>query len=129
MKKELEYAVNFVGTIIQKHHGISGEQVVVFKEALSQNLREKIGKCWYPNNPIQGNAKRAITNLQNSAQVDVCLQKAAISAGILDIRSLLPVDFILWIDPHTVSYCCGEYGNTFTIYDGSKEVIFTDNKV
>ena len=77
---------------------------------------------------MQGSARRAITNLQNTSQVDVCLQKAAIQAGILDIRSLLPADFVLWIDPQSVSYRCGDHGNTFTIYDGSKKVVFSDNK-
>ena len=52
MQKEIEYAVNFLATIIQKH-GITSDQVSVFKQALTLNLKEKIGKCWYPAQPIQ----------------------------------------------------------------------------
>eukprot|EP00834_Sanchytrium_tribonematis_P002847 NODE_96_length_20709_cov_1.429161.p16 type:complete len:130 gc:universal NODE_96_length_20709_cov_1.429161:16079-16468(+) len=128
MQKEIDYAINFISTIIQKH-GISQEQLSVFRSELSQLLKEKIGTVgWYVNSPEQGSARRAITNLQSTSHVDVCLQKAAIQANILDIRSLLPADFILWIDPMSVSYRCGDHGNVFTIYDGTKQVVFSDNK-
>eukprot|EP00835_Amoeboradix_gromovi_P005056 NODE_441_length_8548_cov_0.413185.p5 type:complete len:146 gc:universal NODE_441_length_8548_cov_0.413185:2368-1931(-) len=101
MQKEIDYAVNFLATIIQKH-GITVDQVSIFKQILTLSLKKKVEKCWYPNNPIQGSARRAITNLQNNSQVDALLQHAALQAGILDIRALLPSDFVLWIDPHSV---------------------------
>ena len=77
---------------------------------LSQRLQERLQKSWYPQQPMRGSSFRAIKVL--GGRLDPILR--------LDRKysySMLPSEFVLWIDPSSVTLKLRDEDNVHTIWN------------
>lgn len=106
---EVDIAVMFFISLMQKqqvHEAIVWEN---FSNRLSEELRIKFKGHWYPETPDKGSGYRCIR--VNSITPDWLVQRVAIDCGISTIRENLPAELTVWIDPGEVSYRIGEEGS------------------
>lgn len=116
MKDEVRSAVNFLQKQLDTNPSLSNAQTKNFRDILERLVTEKFQNRWHPNKPLKGNAYRCI-NVERT-HIDPLLVKAAENAGIslLDVMSLFPDGFALWIDPDDVSVRFGTRGSICPIY-------------
>ncbi|KAI8367521.1 uncharacterized protein BYT42DRAFT_617945 [Radiomyces spectabilis] len=115
MHIEIAQAVDFFGRLLNTkidHDGLSR-----FKEELAIILKQRFADHWDPQQPFRGNGYRAINNF--NGLLDPVLGKAAEQAKVsaASIHTNLPRDFVLWIDPFSVSYRVGDHGNIMTLFE------------
>ncbi|KAH9525283.1 transducer of ERBB2 [Bulinus truncatus] len=101
-------------------------RVDLFGEELEIGLKDKFQGHWYPEQPSKGSGYRCLKG--NGDEVDPVVVVAAIKAGldIVEVRSYLPEDLTLWIDPSEVSYKIGEKGPVKILYSDRKDEDGTD---
>lgn len=81
---------------------LSPEQASLFKDNLSNKLHEKYRGHWCIENPLRGNAFRAI--LFDETTCDRVLSNAAQSSFISQFERRLPAEaVVMWVDPGSVS--------------------------
>jgi len=116
MKEEVRSAVNFLKKQLDTRPSLSNEQTKNFSDILERLVTKKFQNHWHPNKPLKGNAYRCIN--VDRTHVDPVLVKAAEEASIslLDVMSLFPDGFALWIDPDDVSIRFGTRGSICPIY-------------
>eukprot|EP00794_Sanderia_malayensis_P012662 gene12662-13962_t len=116
---EIDIAVDFFLSLIQKQR--LHEDVVLenFSNRLSEELRSKFKGHWYPETPDKGSGYRCIR--VNSVKSDSLVQKIAEDTGVARIRDSLPAELTLWIDPGEVSYRIGEEGSICRHYHAATE--------
>lgn len=76
---------------------LSKDQVVFFQKTLSDVLEDKYTSHWYIDDPERGSAFRSI--IHDNRTVDHVLLEAAAKAKIPNVKSRLPSDVIMWVDP------------------------------
>ncbi|KAG2209369.1 hypothetical protein INT46_002612 [Mucor plumbeus] len=115
MHIEIAQAVEFLGRLLQSK--VDQEVVTKFKETLSELLKVRFEDHWDPQQPYRGNGYRALSNF--NGQLDPILTEACMKASIqpTSIHAHLPRDFVLWIDPFSVSYRVGDHGNIMTLFE------------
>ncbi|KAI8646144.1 hypothetical protein BD408DRAFT_410743 [Parasitella parasitica] len=115
MHIEIAQAVEFLGRLLQAK--VDQQTVTKFKETLTELLKVHFEDHWDPQQPYRGNGYRALSNF--NGQLDPILSLACINASILpiSIHTHLPRDFVLWIDPFSVSYRVGDHGNIMTLFE------------
>lgn len=88
-----------------------------FRNALAKQLHEKFESHWDPLLPLRGNGYRSLS--LSSGRVDTVILDAAVECGIevTILRSSLPADFVMWVDPFCVSCRAGEYGSVSVIWE------------
>ncbi|KAI7901768.1 uncharacterized protein BX663DRAFT_487064 [Cokeromyces recurvatus] len=108
-------AVEFLGRLLQSK--LDQETVTKFKDKLTELLKVRFEDHWDPQQPYRGNGYRAISNF--NGQLDPILITASVQANIHHdlIQTHLPRDFVLWIDPFSVSYRVGDHGNIMTLFE------------
>ncbi|KAI8139412.1 hypothetical protein BJV82DRAFT_627174 [Fennellomyces sp. T-0311] len=115
MHMEIAQAVDFLGRLLQSKFDQS--DLLSFKHELTKVLKARFSDHWDPQHPSRGNGFRSISNL--NGQLDPVLLKAAekssVSPGLIHLN--LPRDFVLWIDPFSVSYRVGDHGNIMTLFE------------
>jgi len=120
MIPEIDSAVSFLSSIIRatiNGQSLSAEQLLLFQQSLVVAFRHRCDGHWFPERPSRGSAYRCIRIVNKSLDRD--LASAAMAAGVPEtlLRSLLPPELTLWIDPDEVSYRIGEDGSVGVIYD------------
>lgn len=110
MKLEIDTALDFLCKILNNR--VPQEQVDVFRTHLHELLQDRFEAHWHPERPIAGSGYRCIR--WEPGMQDRALLSAATKSGV-DIKSLLPSDFALWIDPNDVSARIGSYGSVFSL--------------
>ncbi|KAI7876222.1 BTG-domain-containing protein [Lichtheimia hyalospora FSU 10163] len=115
MHMEITQAADFLGRLL--HSKLDQSMLQAFKEQLADLLKQRFVDHWDPQQPYRGNAFRAISNF--NGQLDPVLVMAAEKAMIppASIHAHLPRDFVLWIDPFSVSYRVGDHGNIMTLFE------------
>ncbi|KAG2234129.1 hypothetical protein BDF21DRAFT_488931 [Thamnidium elegans] len=115
MHIEIAQAVEFLGRLLQSK--VDQEIVNTFKERLTELLKVRFQDHWDPQQPYRGNGYRALSNF--NGQLDPILTNASIQASVQPstIHAHLPRDFVLWIDPFSVSYRVGDHGNIMTLFE------------
>ncbi|KAI7892007.1 uncharacterized protein EV154DRAFT_419367 [Mucor mucedo] len=115
MHIEIAQAVEFLGRLLQSK--VDQEIVSLFKERLVELLKVRFKDHWDPQQPYRGNGYRALSNF--NGQLDPLLTQASIQASVqpTTIHLHLPRDFVLWIDPFSVSYRVGDHGNIMTLFE------------
>lgn len=112
---EVDIAVRLFVSLIKKqpqvHQAIVWEN---FSNRLSEELRLKFEGHWYPDKPEKGSGYRCIR--VNGSTPDTLVLRVAEYCGITSIRSDLPAELTLWIDPGEVSYRIGEDGSICRYY-------------
>ncbi|KAI8978418.1 hypothetical protein BDB01DRAFT_799773 [Pilobolus umbonatus] len=115
MHIEIAQAVEFLGRLLQSK--VDQGTLSKFKETLAELLKKRFEDHWDPQQPFKGNGYRALSNF--NGQLDPILSAACRRASIQSssIHVHLPRDFVLWIDPFSVSYRVGDHGNIMTLFE------------
>lgn len=138
MHIEIAQAVEFLGRLLQSK--VDQDVVGKFKETLAELLKIRFEDHWDPQQPYRGNGYRALSNFNGQldpmltegeylpahAHLALSMQytnnilfpactKASIQPST--IHAHLPRDFVLWIDPFSVSYRVGDHGNIMTLFE------------
>lgn len=114
---EVRAAVAYLGHLVQNQHASAvgtPEALRPFNDRLSLGLQQRIQRSWYPENPVKGNALRAIhwgTDMGYKDLDEVLMNALKVLPGELarftahapNAFRLLPISFTLWIDPGCVS--------------------------
>lgn len=106
MHVELQIAMNFI--ISYLYNKLPRTRVHLYGEELEKLLRVKFMGHWYPGNPAKGSAFRCVH--LNSTEIDPSFEIAALRSGldfVDDIKSNLPPELSVWVDPGEVSYVIG----------------------
>ena len=119
MHVEISVALNFV--ISYLYNKLPRRRVDLFGEELEVGLKEKFQGHWYPERPSKGSGYRCVKG--NGDGIDPVLVEAATKAGldIFEVKTYLPEDLTIWIDPSEVSYKIGERGVVKVLYSEPKE--------
>ncbi|KAI8891368.1 BTG-domain-containing protein [Backusella circina FSU 941] len=115
MHIEIAQAVEFLGRLLNSK--VDSDTISTFKERLSDLLKKRFTDHWDAQQPYRGNAYRAISNFNGQLDpiIEQACDKAACSSKV--IHAHLPRDFVLWVDPFSVSYRVGDHGNIMTLYE------------
>ncbi|KAI8072183.1 uncharacterized protein B0P05DRAFT_598167 [Gilbertella persicaria] len=115
MHIEIAQAVDFLGRLLQSK--VEQDIISRFKDMLTKLLVVRFQDHWDTHQPYRGNGFRALSNF--NGQLDPILAQAAMNAHIQPntIHVHLPRDFVLWIDPFSVSYRVGDHGNIMTLFE------------
>lgn len=116
MKVELESAANFLLNLLRLHSHIVVDQLETFRESLLLHLAKHYQAHWHPDKPFKGSGYRC---LRINHKLDPLIVKAGLTCGLGEavLKSLLPSELTLWIDPSEVSYRIGENGSICVLYD------------
>ena len=113
MDAEISVAVDFILTFL---HELPPEKLEELAHELTEVLRQRYTGHWYPDRPSKGNGYRCIN--VNQSVLDPTLQQAVkqcqLSAN--SVSRNLPENLSLWVDPHEVSYRCGDRGPVDVLY-------------
>ncbi|CAG5128172.1 unnamed protein product [Candidula unifasciata] len=125
MHVEISVAMNFF--ISYLYNKLPRRRVDLFCEELESGLKDKFRGHWYPEAPSKGSGYRCIKG--NGEEIDPVIVAAAVKAGldIVEIKSYLPEDLTLWIDPCEVSYKIGEKGQVKLLYSDRNNEDGCDN--
>ena len=90
-------------------------------EELERGLKKKFEGHWYPDKPCKGSGFRCVR--VNGEKVDPVIVSAAFECGLVleEVKSYLPEELTLWIDPSEVSYRIGEKGQVKILYSDRKD--------
>jgi hypothetical protein len=116
MYKETQIAVEFICTLLPKPI-IPEDNITSFANTLTHLLIERCRKSkWIPHTPLLGSAYRAITCFDR--RMDKLIVDAAITTNIsfCTLQTYLPKNFVIWIDPHSVSYRLRDMDNIIPLY-------------
>ncbi|GFN78456.1 protein tob1 [Plakobranchus ocellatus] len=118
MHVEISVALNFV--ISYLYNKLPRRRVDLFGEELEVGLKEKFEGHWYPDRPSKGSGYRCVKG--NGDGIDPVIIDAATKAGldIFEVKTYLPEDLTIWIDPYEVSYKIGERGVVKVLYSDRK---------
>ncbi|GAB1599165.1 serine/threonine-protein kinase phg2-like [Argonauta hians] len=119
MHVEVSVALNFI--ISYLYNKLPRRRVDMFGHELEKRMKTKFNGHWYPERPNKGSAYRCIR--VNGEKVDPDIEKAVYGSGleIGEVRSYLPSDLTLWIDPSEVSYRLSEKGAVKILYSDKKD--------
>ncbi|XP_032826092.1 protein Tob1-like [Petromyzon marinus] len=114
MQLEIQVALNFI--ISYLYNKLPRRRVNIFGEELERLLREKYRGHWYPEKPYKGSGYRCVH--VGEGAVDPIIERAARESGLAlaDVRTNLPGELSVWIDPAEVSYQIGEKGPVKVLY-------------
>ncbi|CAO3699374.1 hypothetical protein G6F70_000016 [Rhizopus microsporus] len=115
MHIEIAQAVEFLGRLLQSK--VDQDTINAFKEKLTELLKIRFQDHWDPQQPYKGNGYRAISNFNGQLDPILTLASAAVPIQPSCIHAHLPRDFVLWIDPFSVSYRVGDHGNIMTLFE------------
>lgn len=129
MKVELESAVKFIISMLRAGHRAKmvrskgnkfflEPEIEMLQMSLFAVMDRQYRNFWFPETPNRGSAYRCIRI--NKDKMDPIIAKAAASCGLSCnlIRSYLPEELTLWVDPAEVSYRIGEEdGSICVLYE------------
>ena len=116
--QEIQIATQLISQYLAPYY--EEERLNRFRETLVDAMVQKYSNSWEVDNPLRGNAFRAINVIDN--RLDSLLIRTAQLSGVHLSPTFFPKSIVIWIDPRSVSYRIGDYGNTIYIYDGRKPV-------
>ncbi|XP_022317612.1 protein Tob1-like [Crassostrea virginica] len=119
MHVEVSVALNFV--ISYLYNKLPRRRVDMLAEALERGLKKKFQGHWYPDKPFKGSGFRCVR--MNGEKVDPVFIHAATECGLSleEVKSYLPEELTVWIDPAEVSYRIGEKGQIKILYSDRKD--------
>lgn len=119
MHVEVSVALNFV--ISYLYNKLPRRRVDMLAEELERGLKKKFQGHWYPDKPFKGSGFRCVR--MNGEKVDPVFTYAATECGLSldEVKSYLPEELTIWIDPAEVSYRIGEKGQIKILYSDRKD--------
>lgn len=111
---EIAVAVNFM--LSHLYNKLPRRRVDAFAEEVEKGILSKFQGHWYPEKPSKGAAYRCIA--VSNEKIDPVILRAARQSGldVDEVKSCLPDDLMLWIDPGEVSYTVGDRGGVKVLY-------------
>lgn len=124
MHLEVSVALNFI--ISYLYNKLPRRRVNLFGEALEIGLKKKFEGHWYPERPCKGSGFRCVR--VNGENVDPVMINATFECGLnLDeVKSYLPAELTIWIDPGEVSYRISEKGPVKILHSERREEEVTE---
>ncbi|KAL4103663.1 hypothetical protein QTP88_019014 [Uroleucon formosanum] len=130
MRVELESAVKFLISMLRAGHRSSlvrskcdkfflEPEIEMLQLSLLSVMNLQYKDYWFPDSPNRGSAYRCIRI--NKDKMDPIIARAADACGLSChlIRTYLPDELTLWVDPSEVSYRIGEEdGSICVLYEG-----------
>lgn len=119
MHVEVSVALNFV--ISYLYNKLPRRRVDMLAEELERGLKKKFQGHWYPDKPFKGSGFRCVR--MSGENVDPVFTYAATECGLSleEVKSYLPGELTIWIDPAEVSYRIGEKGQIKILYSDRKD--------
>lgn len=119
MHVEVSVALNFV--ISYLYNKLPRRRVDMLAEELERGLKKKFQGHWYPDKPFKGSGFRCVR--MSGENVDPVFTYAATECGLSleEVKSYLPEELTIWIDPAEVSYRIGEKGQIKILYSDRKD--------
>ncbi|XP_039298150.1 protein BTG2-like isoform X2 [Nilaparvata lugens] len=116
MLNEINRASLFLLKLMRSRDRLSREKTISLRDALVTVMVTRYHNHWFPLTPHRGSAYRCIrVNQQNSDPVITAVAHiTGLSAKL--IRSWLPLQFTMWVDPNEVSYRIGENGSVMAVF-------------
>ncbi|XP_075409752.1 protein Tob2 [Tenrec ecaudatus] len=113
MQLEIKVALNFI--ISYLYNKLPRRRADLFGEELERLLKKKYEGHWYPEKPLKGSGFRCV---HIGETVDPVVELAAKRSGLAveDVRTNVPEELSVWIDPFEVSYQIGEKGAVKVLY-------------
>ncbi|RUS18153.1 hypothetical protein BC937DRAFT_89099 [Endogone sp. FLAS-F59071] len=112
---EIAQAVEFLGRLLSAR--VDANTLNSFKQNLTNILHVRFDGHWDTQRPYAGNGYRALSSF-NDVLDPVLIEAAKLSKlSPTTLYSCIPRDFVLWIDPYTVSYRVGDHGNIMTLFE------------
>ncbi|XP_006002019.1 protein Tob2 [Latimeria chalumnae] len=126
MHLEIKVALNFI--ISYLYNKLPRRRADLFREELERLLKQKYEGHWYPEKPLKGSGYRCVHIGQ---KVDPIVELAAQRSGldIEEVRSNVPEELSIWIDPFDVSYQIGEKGAVKVLYLDDHENAELDKEI
>lgn len=121
MLQEIRNAVDFITNVLLKRQSVSENICEKFNSTLIDAFKQRFREHWFPESPDRGSAYRCV---RINYDMDPILSKVCAKIG-LDInllKSSLPYEITVWIDPEEVSYRIGEDGSIGVLYASKQEV-------
>lgn len=118
--KEFRYAATFLANLAGSKGRLTVNKILSFQVALEKAFAEKYQPCWFPSQPLRGSGNRCIRI--HSFKVDPLVARVATECGLHDIKSFLPSELILWVDPKCVCYKLSDCSPTFMVYDEGSQL-------
>lgn len=124
MHLEVSVALNFV--ISYLYNKLPRRRVNLFGEALEIGLKKKFEGHWYPDKPTKGSGFRCVR--VNGENVDPVMINATYDCGLNleEVKSYLPAELTIWIDPGEVSYRISEKGPVKILHSERRDEEITE---
>ncbi|XP_039299061.1 protein BTG2-like [Nilaparvata lugens] len=115
MLNEINRASLFLLKLMRSRDRLSREMTISLRDALVAVMVTRYHNHWFPLSPHRGSAYRCIRVNQHSDPVITAVAHiTGLSAKL--IRSWLPLEFTMWVDPNEVSYRIGENGSVMAVF-------------
>jgi BTG family len=120
MHEEIQTAVEFICILLPKSI-IPKDNITSFANTLTHLLTDHCSKSkWIPHTPLLGSAYRAITCFDSHIDKLIINAASATNISLHILQNYLPKNFIIWIDPYSVSYRLRDIDNITSLYEASK---------
>uniref|UniRef100_A0A6B2E4Z1 Putative anti-proliferation factor btg1/tob n=1 Tax=Phlebotomus kandelakii TaxID=1109342 RepID=A0A6B2E4Z1_9DIPT len=118
MRVEVHSAAQFLMNLlrVKQSNPLPENQLESFKGSLEDLLLIRYRSHWYPEVPTKGSGFRCI---RINGKMDPIIEQAAVSVGLHPrmLKTMLPQELTMWIDPDGVSYRIGENGSICVLYE------------
>lgn len=115
MINEITAATTFIALHLQKT--VPESTRTVFREALATKLTHKFSSHWDPKLPLKGNAFRSLSFHRGRIDSVILEVSSACGLDVSHLEAAFPDNFVIWIDPFSVSYRTGEHGVLVVIWE------------
>jgi len=114
MHLEVKVALNFIVSYL--YNKLPRRRADLFGEELERILVSRFEGHWYPESPLRGSAFRCLH--LGSPGPDPVVELAARRSGLdtEEVRTNVPAELSVWVDPYEVSYQIGEKGAVKVLY-------------
>ncbi|KAF9347721.1 Protein Tob2, partial [Mortierella sp. NVP85] len=116
MLLEISCATDFLGRYVAS---CTPQIIDAFKTQVSALMKEKYTNHWDPQRPHYGNGYRAITSFGGMLDPILCEAARRSELPLETLATHIPRDFVLWVEPFSVSFRIGDHGVITTIYDNT----------
>uniref|UniRef100_A0A7G3AB77 Putative anti-proliferation factor btg1/tob n=1 Tax=Lutzomyia longipalpis TaxID=7200 RepID=A0A7G3AB77_LUTLO len=122
MRVEVHSAAQFLMNLlrVKQNKTLPENQLENFKGSLEDLLLIRYRSHWYPEVPTKGSGFRCI---RINGKMDPIIEQAAVNVGLhpRTLKTMLPQELTLWIDPDGVSYRIGENGSICCLYEATSD--------
>ncbi|KAG7281157.1 hypothetical protein CRUP_032860, partial [Coryphaenoides rupestris] len=114
MHLEVKVALNFIVSYL--YNKLPRRRADLFGEELERILVSRFEGHWYPESPLRGSAFRCLH--LGAPGPDPVVELAARRSGLdtEEVRTNVPAELSVWVDPYEVSYQIGEKGAVKVLY-------------